>query len=114
MAAMYRALIGRADKLVPAKFQPLWNHPAGPKTVFFWAPSFKWGLVIAGLGDLTRPAEKLSFSQSAALAATGTIWSSFHPNLDQHCTTNHSFPETFISLPTLGTTLATQVGLTET
>ncbi|MPC08657.1 Mitochondrial pyruvate carrier 2 [Portunus trituberculatus] len=35
------------------------------------------GLVIAGLGDLTRPAEKLSASQSTALAATGTIWSRY-------------------------------------
>ncbi|XP_045128751.1 mitochondrial pyruvate carrier 4-like [Portunus trituberculatus] len=77
MAAIYRAMIRRADKLVPAKFQPFWNHPAGPKTVFFWAPSFKWGLVIAGLGDLARPAEKLSASQSTALAATGTIWSRY-------------------------------------
>ena len=33
------------------------------------------GLVIAGLGDLSRPAEKLSMSQSGALAATGLIWS---------------------------------------
>ncbi|XP_063850921.1 mitochondrial pyruvate carrier 2-like isoform X2 [Scylla paramamosain] len=77
MAAIYRALIRRADKIVPARFQPFWNHPAGPKTVFFWAPSFKWGLVIAGLGDLARPAEKLSASQSTALAATGTIWSRY-------------------------------------
>ncbi|KAK4299907.1 hypothetical protein Pmani_027861 [Petrolisthes manimaculis] len=77
MAAIYRSLIRKADKLVPPKFQPFWNHPAGPKTVFFWAPCFKWGLVIAGLGDLTRPAEKLSASQSGALAATGTIWSRY-------------------------------------
>ena len=32
------------------------------------------GLVIAGLGDIMRPAEKLSASQSSALAATGIIW----------------------------------------
>lgn len=53
------------------------NHPAGPKTVFFWAPMMKWGLVIAGLGDYSRPPEKLSLSQSAVLAATGTIWSRY-------------------------------------
>ncbi|KAA0197038.1 hypothetical protein HAZT_HAZT007093 [Hyalella azteca] len=35
------------------------------------------GLVIAGLGDLKRPAEKLSVSQSGALAATGLIWSRY-------------------------------------
>lgn len=50
---------------------------AGPKTIFFWAPSFKWALVIAGIGDLARPAEKLSASQSTALAATGIIWSRY-------------------------------------
>lgn len=34
----------------------------------------KWGLVVAGLGDLARPAEKLSASQNSALAVTGFIW----------------------------------------
>ena len=32
-------------------------------------------LVIAGLGDVNRPAEKLSVGQAGALAATGLIWS---------------------------------------
>jgi hypothetical protein len=50
------------------------NHPAGPKTVFFWAPLMKWCLVAAGVKDLQRPAEKLSVSQNVALAATGFIW----------------------------------------
>lgn len=68
----------------------------GPKTVFFWAPMFKWvsdskhpnqvllahinvissplqGLVVAGFADMTRPAEKLSTSQSAVLTATGKM-----------------------------------------
>lgn len=76
-SAAYRALVGRVDPYVPAKFRPLWEHPAGPKTVFFWAPLFKWCLVIAGLGDLKRPAEKLSATQSTALAATGLIWSRY-------------------------------------
>ncbi|XP_031434100.1 mitochondrial pyruvate carrier 2-like [Clupea harengus] len=49
----------------------------GPKTVFFWAPWFKWGLVVAGLADFTRPAEKLSVSQSGVLTATGFIWSRY-------------------------------------
>ncbi|CAH0389733.1 unnamed protein product [Bemisia tabaci] len=76
-SAVYRSIISTAEKFVPNKLQPLWNHPAGPKTVFFWAPVFKWGLVIAGIGDLTRPADKLSVSQSGALAATGLIWSRY-------------------------------------
>lgn len=45
-------------------FEKFINHPAGPKTIFFWAPLMKWGLVIAGLGDLKRPANQLSVSQS--------------------------------------------------
>ncbi|KAF2361864.1 Mitochondrial pyruvate carrier [Trinorchestia longiramus] len=76
-SVLYKFLVKTADKFVPTRLQPLWDHPAGPKTVFFWAPCVKWGLVIAGLGDLTRPAEKLSFSQSGALAATGLIWSRY-------------------------------------
>ena len=34
-------------------------------------------LIFAGLGDINRPAEKLSTTQSSALAATGTIWSRY-------------------------------------
>jgi mitochondrial pyruvate carrier 2 len=34
----------------------------------------KWSLVIAGISDLARPAEKLSLTQNLALLATGTIW----------------------------------------
>ena len=39
---VYNSIIGSADKYVPAKLRPLWVHPAGPKTIFFWAPVFKW------------------------------------------------------------------------
>jgi len=74
---MYQLMIKTAEPMVPQKLIPLWNHPAGPKTVFFWAPAFKWSLVIAGLGDLSRPAETLSISQSASLFATGLIWSRY-------------------------------------
>nr|CAD7205991.1 unnamed protein product [Timema douglasi]CAD7418504.1 unnamed protein product [Timema poppensis] len=34
-------------------------------------------LVIAGLSDLSRPADKLSVPQSAALSATGLVWSRY-------------------------------------
>jgi hypothetical protein len=34
----------------------------------------KWALVIAGIGDFARPADKLSLTQNAALTATGAIW----------------------------------------
>ncbi|XP_065343134.1 mitochondrial pyruvate carrier 2-like [Cloeon dipterum] len=77
MSIIYRKSIAVLDKFVPQKLQPLWAHPAGPKTVFFWAPLFKWGLVIAGIGDLSRPADKLSVGQAGALSATGLIWSRY-------------------------------------
>ena len=36
--------------------------------------SKQWGLVIAGISDFSRPAEKLSLTQNGALMATGAIW----------------------------------------
>ncbi|RSH79705.1 Mitochondrial pyruvate carrier 2 [Apiotrichum porosum] len=63
-----------ASNVAASRFQAFMNHPAGPKTIFFWAPMAKWSLVIAGLKDLGRPADKLSLSQNLALAATGFIW----------------------------------------
>lgn len=77
MSKAYKALITATDRFVPTKLRPLWEHEAGPKTVFFWAPAFKWGLVLAGLGDLNRPVETLSVPQSVSLAATGIIWSRY-------------------------------------
>ncbi|VDB95917.1 unnamed protein product [Peniophora sp. CBMAI 1063] len=65
---------GAASSAGASKFANFMNHPAGPKTVFFWAPVMKWCLVAAGLKDMGRPAEKLSVSQNVALAATGLIW----------------------------------------
>lgn len=73
---VYQSLIRLAEPMVPAKLQPLWNHPAGkhfiqnqsdlrilsrycsfagPKTVFFWAPAFKW----------VRPIISLSYINSS-------------------------------------------------
>jgi len=75
--ATYHRILNRVELLLPEKLRPFYNHQAGPKTVFFWAPIVKWGLVIAGISDLTRPAEKLSTSQSAVLMATGAIWSRY-------------------------------------
>lgn len=34
----------------------------------------KWALVLAGVSDFARPAEKLSLTQNGALTATGIIW----------------------------------------
>ncbi|KAI1261485.1 hypothetical protein F5Y18DRAFT_431066 [Xylariaceae sp. FL1019] len=52
----------------------MWDSPIGFKTVHFWAPVMKWAIVVAGIGDFFRPAEKLSLTQNAALTATGTLW----------------------------------------
>ena len=71
---IYRTLISTVDRFVPAGLRGFWEHEAGPKTVFFWAPSIKWALVLAGIADLARPAESLSASQSTALTATGVVW----------------------------------------
>nr|ACQ58713.1 Brain protein 44 [Anoplopoma fimbria] len=77
LRASYHRILDKIEHMLPGKLRPLYNHPAGPKTVFFWAPVFKWGLVGAGLADMTRPADKLSLSQSAVLTATGLIWSRY-------------------------------------
>uniref|UniRef100_A0A8D0BEQ1 Mitochondrial pyruvate carrier n=1 Tax=Salvator merianae TaxID=96440 RepID=A0A8D0BEQ1_SALMN len=75
--ASYHRFLDRIELMLPPRLRPFYNHPAGPKTVFFWAPVMKWGLVCAGMADMARPAEKLSTSQSAVLMATGLIWSRY-------------------------------------
>ena len=67
----------RAYQRLPKLLQNYLLTQAGPLTIFFWAPAFKWALVIAGIADLTRPAEKLSLTQSTALTATGFIWARY-------------------------------------
>ncbi|VDM70793.1 unnamed protein product [Strongylus vulgaris] len=101
---LYNTLCKIGDRVIfpvlPSFAKPVWNHPAGPKTVFFWAPTIKWALVAAGLADLARPAHKLSPAQvilskpievnsidpllriticfqNAALCATGAIWTRY-------------------------------------
>lgn len=77
MSRIYTALIKVVEPLVPAKIRPLWDNPAGPKTVFFWAPTIKWAIVIAGVSDLKRPVENISIGQTLSLAATGLIWTRY-------------------------------------
>ncbi|KAK5108815.1 hypothetical protein LTR62_007789 [Meristemomyces frigidus] len=55
-------------------FTRFYNSPVGPKTVHFWAPIMKWGVVLAGASDFARPASQLSITQNMALMATGSIW----------------------------------------
>ncbi|KAL7033308.1 hypothetical protein ACKWTF_007536 [Chironomus riparius] len=70
LSRVYRSIINIVDKRVPQFAKPFWEYEAGPKTIFFWAPICKWGLVIAGIKDLTRPAELLSAEQAAAIGKT--------------------------------------------
>uniref|UniRef100_H2Z8I5 Mitochondrial pyruvate carrier n=1 Tax=Ciona savignyi TaxID=51511 RepID=H2Z8I5_CIOSA len=81
MSGAWRQALVKLDTKVQSrmsdKLKEKWNHPAGMKTIHFWAPAFKWSLVIAGLSDYFRPPEKLSINQSASLMATGLIWSRY-------------------------------------
>ncbi|KAL7741021.1 hypothetical protein ACLKA6_013459 [Drosophila palustris] len=78
LSALYNAVINSVDVMVPQVARPFWESPAGPKTVFFWAPLGKWTLVLAGLGDLlNRHPQVVSVNQSSILALTGLIWSRY-------------------------------------
>jgi len=79
LSDIYRMLIGIGERNLSPKMKSLvkWDHPAGPKYIHFWSPVVKSLLVIAGLGDLFRPASKLSMNQSLSLAATGLIWARY-------------------------------------
>lgn len=55
----------------------LLEHPAGPFTIFFWAPTMKWGLSIANIIDYKRPVDNLSVPQQSALCLTGAIWTRY-------------------------------------
>ncbi|KAJ4982148.1 hypothetical protein NE237_032985 [Protea cynaroides] len=63
--------------MASSKLQALWNHPAGPKTIHFWAPTFKWGISIANVADFAKPPEKISYPQQIAVTCTGVIWSRY-------------------------------------
>lgn len=56
------------------RFQQFMSSETGPKTIHFWAPTLKWGLVIAGINDMNRPIESVSGTQSLSLIATAMIW----------------------------------------
>nr|CAB3263924.1 mitochondrial pyruvate carrier 2-like [Phallusia mammillata] len=81
MAGNFRQALVKLDHRLQARMsenlKQKWNHPAGFKTIHFWAPGFKWALVIAGLSDYFRPPDKLSLNQSVSLTATGFIWSRY-------------------------------------
>nr|CCA17801.1 CSH putative [Albugo laibachii Nc14] len=53
------------------------QHPAGPFTIHFWAPAFKWGISLANIADMRRSPETISLPQQIAITATGVIWSRY-------------------------------------
>uniref|UniRef100_A0A7N0SVD8 Mitochondrial pyruvate carrier n=1 Tax=Kalanchoe fedtschenkoi TaxID=63787 RepID=A0A7N0SVD8_KALFE len=63
--------------MATSRLQALWNHPAGPKTIHFWAPTFKWGINIANIADFSKPPEKISLPQQIAVTAMVLIWSRY-------------------------------------
>jgi len=73
-AAGTGAAAGVAPQPQVGFFKRMWDSPIGVKTVHFWAPVMKWSLVLAGVADFARPADKLSLTQNVALTATGAIW----------------------------------------
>ncbi|GBG31281.1 Mitochondrial pyruvate carrier-like protein [Hondaea fermentalgiana] len=62
---------------MPAPVTNFLKHPAGPFTIHFWAPSFKWMLSVSNIVDFDRPVENISTTQQLALTATGFIWSRY-------------------------------------
>jgi hypothetical protein len=40
LSNVYRILIANAERILPEAFRKAikWDHPAGPKTIHFWAP----------------------------------------------------------------------------
>ncbi len=53
------------------------EHPAGPFTIHFWAPTAKWLISAANIADVNRPVEKMSVPQQTAVAVTGVIWTRY-------------------------------------
>ncbi|XP_047318637.1 mitochondrial pyruvate carrier 4-like isoform X1 [Impatiens glandulifera] len=61
--------------MATSKFQAMWNHPAGPQTIHFWAPTFKWAISIANIADFSKPPDKVSYPQQIVVSTNGFIWS---------------------------------------
>lgn len=54
-----------------------------PLAVHFWAPTFKWGISIANIADLNRPADKISMPQQLGWSL-GAALGGFLAKLLQH------------------------------
>ncbi|KAI9579943.1 hypothetical protein GQX74_000731 [Glossina fuscipes] len=72
---LYTGIINTVDKFVPNVLRPAWNSPAViSHSITLLCTQL---LVIAGINDLKRPAEKVSLNQSVVLALTGVVWSRY-------------------------------------
>ncbi len=55
-----------------------WVHSSnGPKTTHFWGPVANWGLVLAGLLDMKKPAEAISLNMTGVLCAYSALFMRF-------------------------------------
>lgn len=61
----------------PAFVSNLLKHPAGPMTIFFWAPTSKWMFSVNNLTNLEKDTDTMSFAQMSALTMTGIIWTRY-------------------------------------
>ncbi|XP_073310002.1 mitochondrial pyruvate carrier 4-like [Primulina huaijiensis] len=83
-----------AKKLVGS----VWNHPAGPRTIHFWAPTFKWAISATNILNFSVPPDSISYPQQAAFVVAGFIgaryctvitpknWNLFSNNFALGCT----------------------------
>eukprot|EP00301_Raphidiophrys_heterophryoidea_P021918 c6198_g1_i2.p1 GENE.c6198_g1_i2~~c6198_g1_i2.p1 ORF type:complete len:278 (+),score=45.19 c6198_g1_i2:1-834(+) len=62
---------------LPTTVKALAGHPAGPFTIHFWAPTWKWMLSVSNIIDYDKPVDRVSTPQQIALCATGFIWSRY-------------------------------------
>ncbi len=58
----------------PNAFMTWVNSPAGPKTTHFWGPVANWGLVLAGIMDLKKPAEAISVNMTGVLCGYSLLF----------------------------------------
>ena len=59
---------------LPESVKTFLAHPAGPFTVFFWAPTCKWAITFTNIGEFSKPAETISAKQQIAILTTAAIW----------------------------------------
>jgi hypothetical protein len=60
--------------VLPKRVRNFADSDTGPFTVYFWAGCFKWGIVMANIGELRRDPKLLSWKQQLAIGSTGLVW----------------------------------------